>query len=40
METMNGTELYDYYASFNNSEMLTFSRWTPDFEIQTLTGGV
>ena len=30
MEMMDGAELYDYYASFNNPEMLTFARWTPE----------
>lgn len=27
MEMMNGAELYDYYKSFNNQEMISFPRW-------------
>ena len=30
LEVMDGAELYDYYASFNNQEMITFSRWNPE----------
>ncbi len=27
LEVMNGAELYDYYKSFNNQEMISFPRW-------------
>ena len=27
MEVMNGTELYDYYKSFQNQELIAFPRW-------------
>lgn len=27
LEVMNGAELYDYYKSFSNQEMVTFPRW-------------
>lgn len=30
LQMMNGSELYDYYASFNNQEMVAFTRWTPE----------
>lgn len=30
LEVMNGAELFDYYKSFNNQEMITFSRWNDD----------
>lgn len=30
LEMMNGAELYDYYASFNNPEMVAFPRWNPE----------
>lgn len=30
LEMMNGAELYDYYASFNNQEMVNFTRWSPE----------
>lgn len=30
MEMMDGAELYDYYASFNNANDITFSRWNPE----------
>ncbi|MCD8136312.1 MAG: TonB-dependent receptor, partial [Parabacteroides gordonii] len=29
-EMMNGAELYDYYASFNNPEMVAFPRWNSE----------
>jgi TonB-linked SusC/RagA family outer membrane protein len=28
MEVMNGAELYDYFKSFSNQEMVTFPRWS------------
>lgn len=30
LEMMNGAELYDYYKSFNNQEMVNFTRWNPE----------
>lgn len=30
MEVMNGAELYDYYASFENAETIAFPRWNED----------
>lgn len=30
LEMMDGAELYDYYASFQNAESIRFTRWTPD----------
>ncbi|MBD5244084.1 MAG: TonB-dependent receptor [Barnesiella sp.] len=30
LEMMNGAELYDYYASFQNAESIRFTRWTPE----------
>lgn len=30
LEMMDGAELYDYYASFNNPEMVAFPRWNPE----------
>ncbi|MCX2838982.1 TonB-dependent receptor [Salinimicrobium sp. MT39] len=30
LEMMNGTELYDYYASFSNSDQISFPRWNAD----------
>lgn len=30
LEMMDGAELYDYYASFNNQEMINFTRWNSD----------
>ncbi len=30
LEMMNGAELYDYYKSFNNQEMINFTRWNPE----------
>ena len=30
LEVMNGAELYDYYASFQNVDAIKFSRWNPD----------
>lgn len=29
-QMMNGSELYDYYKSFDNQEAINFSRWNPD----------
>lgn len=30
MQMMNGSELYDYYASFQNADVISFPRWNPD----------
>ncbi len=30
LKMMNGAELYDYYNSFNNPEMVNFTRWNPE----------
>lgn len=30
LEIMNGAELYDYYASFQNADAIRFTRWTPE----------
>ena len=30
LEMMNGTELYDYYASFTNADQISFPRWKPE----------
>ncbi|MBD5307812.1 MAG: TonB-dependent receptor [Bacteroides sp.] len=30
LEVMNGAELYDYYASFQNADAIRFTRWTPE----------
>lgn len=30
MKMMDGTELYDYYASFSNADQISFPRWNPD----------
>lgn len=30
LEMMDGAELYDYYASFQNAESIRFTRWTPE----------
>ncbi|EJW97563.1 secreted protein containing TonB-dependent receptor, beta-barrel [gut metagenome] len=30
LEVMNGAELYDYYASFQNAGEIAFTRWTPE----------
>ena len=30
LEVMNGAELYDYYASFQNADAINFTRWTPE----------
>lgn len=30
LEMMNGAELYDYYKSFTNQEMISFPRWNSD----------
>ena len=30
LEVMNGAELYDYYASFQNANVIAFSRWNAD----------
>jgi len=30
LEMMNGSELYDYFKSFNNQESITFPRWSED----------
>lgn len=30
LEVMNGAELYDYYASFQNANEIAFTRWNPE----------
>ena len=30
LKMMNGAELYDYYASYQNANEISFSRWNPD----------
>ncbi len=30
LEVMNGAELYDYYASFANADVIKFTRWNPE----------
>ncbi|MDR0745935.1 MAG: TonB-dependent receptor, partial [Mediterranea sp.] len=30
LEVMNGSELYDYYASFQNANTISFPRWKPE----------
>lgn len=30
LKMMNGAELYDYYASFQNADEIRFTRWTPE----------
>lgn len=30
VKMMSGSELYDYYASFQNADVIRFPRWTPD----------
>ena len=34
LEMMNGAEYYDYYAAFQNAEVLNFPLWTPDLRNQ------
>lgn len=34
LKMMNGTQLYDFYNSFSNSEVLNFPKWTPELRNQ------